>query len=77
MLILLNLVGVISGFYYYLPSFSQVPFYLWFFLPDCPLYVLFFIVILVIKTPEWVKGLVSIGLIKYAGWSIFYYFLHP
>jgi len=76
-LILLNLAGVIAGFYYYYPQFSQVPFYLWFFVPDCPLYVLFFTLTLLIKTPEWFKGITSVGMIKYAAWSLFYYFLHP
>lgn len=76
-LILVNLAGVIAGFYYYAPQLSRVHPLLWFFVPDCPLYLLFFVIILVVKTPEWVEGLISAGMIKYAAWSMFYYFLHP
>lgn len=35
-----NLVGVAYGFYYYVPQFAVTPWYLWIFVPDSPLAVL-------------------------------------
>lgn len=37
---LVNLVGIAYGFYYYLPQFEATPWYLWIFVPDSPLAVL-------------------------------------
>jgi uncharacterized membrane protein YpjA len=36
----INLVGIAYGFYYYAPQFAQTPWYLWVFVPDSPLAVL-------------------------------------
>src|ERR1051325_8111003 len=36
----INLVGIAYGFYYYAPQFARTPWYLWIFVPDSPLAVL-------------------------------------
>lgn len=74
-LVFVNIMGTIFGIYYYLNQFLSTPFYLWLFVPDCPLYTFLFSVSLVMllrtkKLNEDFHFLVNAGLIKYGIWTM-------
>ena len=72
LVILLNIAAVFTGLWYYWGQLAATPLQLLIFVPDCPLYVLLAIPILL----KWVKNdiysfLVSIGMVKYGLWTVF------
>ena len=73
-LFLVNLAGFLFGVYYYSYQLSLFPFWTWIFILDCPLYVLLFSLLCLLKLknkhiPHWFYYLISIGLIKYGLWT--------
>lgn len=75
LLIVINLAGTVYGFYYYQQQFLETPFYLWLFIPDCPLYTLLFAVVIFLyvfkkKTNAFLTVLTAFGLIKYGLWTV-------
>ena len=75
--LLLNILGVVIGLYYYGDQMSATAPLLLVFVPDCPLYVLFalFILLGLINRDDF-SFLVAIGMVKYGIWtlSVFAYF---
>jgi uncharacterized membrane protein YpjA len=71
-----NLIGAVYGFvFYYGAKFSSVPLHLWLFLPDCPLFSLFFalavLLILLKKENSHYFFFTLIGSLKYGFWTVF------
>ncbi len=74
-IIVINLLGSIIGFYYYSQQLSSSPLYLWPFIPDCPLYTLltaaiFITLILTKRSSDTLNFITSIGLAKYGTWTV-------
>jgi len=74
-IILINLIGTLAGFYYYYDQLSSSPVYLWPFIPDCPLYTMLAVVVLVTflftkKSVDLLSFITSIGLAKYGTWTV-------
>lgn len=71
LLIIINIIGFLFGIYYYQPQLSQTPFGYWLLVIDCPLFVLFFALILLFDVRDnfW-NFFVSAGLIKYGLWTV-------
>jgi uncharacterized membrane protein YpjA len=71
-LILVNVAGFLFGMYYYWPQLSGTPVGYWLFVADCPLFVLFFALILLFDVRDnfW-NVFVSVGLLKYGLWTVF------
>ena len=72
---LVNLVGIAYGFYYYLPQFAATPWYLWIFVPDSPLAVLWAELALILW---WVRrhvgvldALAFIGNVQVGLWTVY------
>ena len=76
-LILVNILGVLAGAYYYADQLAATPVSLLIFVPDCPLYVLLFIPIALglVKNRE-CRFLVSVGMVKYGLWTVFVLLYH-
>ncbi|MFH1695079.1 MAG: DUF1405 domain-containing protein [Candidatus Micrarchaeota archaeon] len=75
-LILANLIGAVYGFvFYYGKQFLETPLYLWLFVPDCPLFSLFFaiclLLILLKKENSFFFFLSLAGALKYGFWTVF------
>ncbi len=72
LLLLINFGAVLVGYMYYQDQLAATPFYLWIFVPDCPFYVLLFLLSFsgLVKS-ETFNFVVSIGLVKYALWTMF------
>ncbi|MCR3923544.1 MAG: DUF1405 domain-containing protein, partial [Firmicutes bacterium] len=73
-LLVINFVGIIWGFWWYRPQFTQTPLYLWLFLPNSPLAVLYFFIVLLLlrkgmRAPLW-EGLAYFGLLKHGFWTV-------
>ena len=72
-IVLINLLGTIFGFWYYMPQFSNEPFLMWIFVPDSPVATLFFSLSLVLwqlkKDSILVSTLAFIGCIKLGLWT--------
>jgi len=74
-IILINLIGTLAGFYYYYDQLSSSPVYLWPFIPDCPIYTMLAVVVLVTyllkkKSVDLLSFIASIGLAKYGMWTV-------
>jgi len=72
LLLLLSVAAVLIGFWYYAGQLAATPLPLLIFVPDCPLYVLLALPILLglIRSPPY-SFLVSIGMFKYGLWTVF------
>jgi uncharacterized membrane protein YpjA len=73
-LLLINFFGTIYGFYWYAGQFAATPLYLWPFVANSPLSVLYFFIVLVLitmgkRSPFW-EGLAYFGLIKHGLWTV-------
>ena len=70
-----NLLGVIIGFIYYSGQLNATSPLLWIFVPDCPLYVGLFALLIALSffgiRNAMFSFLVSVGLMKYAAWTLF------
>ncbi len=80
-IILCNLAGSLWGFIsWYGRTLLQTPWYMWVFVPDCPLYALLFVIpltlILLRRSRPWINALVAVGLIKYGIWTVFYWVVY-
>jgi len=71
----INVIGSIYGYYFYSPQLSQTPTALLVFVPDCPLYTTLFALVIILAVLGYRNDLfnfiVSIGLVKYAIWTLF------
>ena len=75
---LLNIAAILIGFGYYYEQLSQTSFPLLFFVPDCPLYVfLFLLVVLGQVKNDAFSFLVSVGMVKYGLWTVLVLLLNP
>lgn len=81
-ILIINLIGTGFGFWWYKDQLSSTPYLYWLFTPDCPLYTLFFALLLISALlranckqislkGDLFSSLVFIGLIKYGIWTIF------
>ena len=71
-LILINIAAVLIGFFYYGDQLAQTALPLLIFVPDCPLYVLLFILVaLKLVRNDAFSFLVSVGMVKYGLWTVF------
>lgn len=76
-LILINIAAVAIGGYYYQGQLAGTPAQLLVFVPDCPFYVLLFLlVILRIIRSDAFSFLVSAGMVKYGVWTVFVLLFH-
>jgi uncharacterized membrane protein YpjA len=72
---LINLVGIAYGFYYYLPQFRVTPVWLWPFVPDSPLAVLWAELALLAfwlrRRPGWLDALAFVGNVQVGLWTAY------
>jgi uncharacterized membrane protein YpjA len=73
-LLIINFFGTLYGFYWYRSQFITTPVYLWPFVPNSPLAVLYFFVVLILmlkrKRSSFWEGLAYFGLIKHGLWTV-------
>lgn len=73
-------IGALYGYWYYIPQLLITPTYLWPFVPDCPLFVSFFVVVLLLceldVRVKMLDGFVLFGLVKYGAWTLFVMLLY-
>ena len=84
LILLINLIGLLYGFYYYIPKLQQTSPALWILVPDSPLSILFFVLVFVgIWQGRFASFFASAWLIKYGIWTVFImlfdsqYYLQP
>ncbi len=78
LLLLVNLIGILYGFYYYLPKFGQTNPLLWPLVPDSPLSILFFVLVLAgIWRGAFASFFASAWMVKYGVWTVFVMLFHP
>ena len=71
-ILLINLIGMLYGFYYYIPKLQQTNPALWILVPDSPLSILFFILVFVgVWRGKFASFFASAWLIKYGMWTAF------
>ncbi|MCW2278659.1 DUF1405 domain-containing protein [Heliophilum fasciatum] len=74
LLILINFVGTLYGFWWYKEQLADTPWYLWLLVPDSPLASLDFTIILVLRLmgthSSWLNCLAPAVLIKYGLWAV-------
>ena len=76
-LLFLNIAAVLVGFFYYSEQLKHVSAQFLLFVPDCPLYVLLAIPILIgIVKNDAYSFLVSVGMAKYGLWTVFVLLFH-
>jgi len=75
LLVLANLIGFFVGMYNYSPQLSRTDCLFWLFVIDCPLYVVLFAFLVVLKRigekADLLSFVVSVGLILYGAWTLF------
>lgn len=73
-LLIINFFGTLYGFYWYYPQFAETPVYLWLFVPNSPITVMYFFIVLVLilykKRSAFWEGLAYFGLIKHGLWTV-------
>lgn len=73
-LLLINIFGTGYGFWWYRGQFAQTPRYLWPFVPNSPLAVMYFFIVLWLilnkKRSVFWEGLAYFGLIKHGLWTV-------
>ena len=71
--LLVNLGGIVYGFYYYLPQFAQTPVWLWPLVPDSPFAVLLMsialLLVLLDRSEPWVNLLGAGAMVKVGVWT--------
>ncbi|MBS3947086.1 MAG: DUF1405 domain-containing protein [Dethiobacter sp.] len=69
-----NFCGAVYGFYWYAGQFAETPLYLWLFLPNSPLPILYFLLALLFlrrkRRSRFFEGLAYFGLIKHGLWTV-------
>lgn len=72
LVLLINIIGLLFGIYYYIPKLSQTNPILWPLVPDSPLSILFFILVFLgIWRGGFAAFFASAWLIKYGIWTVF------
>ncbi|MEM4554634.1 MAG: DUF1405 domain-containing protein [Candidatus Anstonellaceae archaeon] len=72
LILLVHLIAILAGLYYYWDQFVSTPLPLLVFVPDCPLYVLLVLPLLLRKAKgSFYPFFVSSGLVKYGLWTVF------
>ncbi len=76
-IVLLNIAAIFAGGYFYIDQLAETAPHLLVFVPDCPLYVLLalFIILGIIRN-EIFSFIVSIGMVKYGLWTVFIFLFH-
>jgi uncharacterized membrane protein YpjA len=73
-IILVDLLGIFYGYYYYAEQLGATPLYLWIFVPDCPLYIMLFTIALMLAILGFESKLFSyiaaVGMMKYGIWTL-------
>ncbi len=73
-LILVNLIGTVYGFYWYKDQLAATPWHLWVFTPECPIQALLFAIVLSLRLCGRSYNLLNVvtflGLIKYGAWTV-------
>lgn len=73
-LLAINFFGTLYGFWWYRNHFMASPYYMWPFVPNSPLTVLYFFIVLVLflqnKRSTFWEGLAYFGLIKHGLWTV-------
>lgn len=73
-IIAINIIGSLFGLYYYWDQLMMTPWYLWIFVPDCPLYtflMIFALIFLVLgKRYNTFNTIVAVGLSMYGTWTM-------
>lgn len=74
-IIVLNLIGTVYGYYWYEGQLAATPVVYWPFTPDCPEFAMFFAVVLIFylydRRLHNFEVLTFFGLIKYGTWTVF------
>ncbi len=74
LIILVDLIGIAYGYYYYSEQLSSSPLYLWPFIPDCPLYVMVFTIALLLAIfgieSRLFGCIAAVGMMKYGLWTV-------
>jgi uncharacterized membrane protein YpjA len=71
----LNAAGIATGVWFYWTQLTNTPLYLWPFVPDCPFYIfLASLSLLGIVRSKTFDLIVSLGMVKYALWTLFVIF---
>ncbi|HZK24666.1 MAG TPA: DUF1405 domain-containing protein [Oscillospiraceae bacterium] len=73
-LLVINFIGIVWGFWWYQPQFVTTPPYLWPFVPNSPLAVLYFFLVLLRlrrgRRHYFLEGFAYFGLIKHGLWTV-------
>ncbi len=73
LIILVDLIGIAYGYYYYAEQLGSSPLYLWLFIPDCPFYVMVFTIALLLAIFGFESRLFSyiaaVGMMEYGLWT--------
>lgn len=73
-IIIINIIGAIAGLFYYWDQLAMTPWYLWLFVPDCPLYVFFMAIALSLiwlGRPHGTFNLITaVGCAMYGTWTM-------
>ncbi len=74
LVVIINLIGVVYGFFWYRTQLSMTPVYFWIFTPDCPgaalLFVIWILLVARKKPHEIFKVIAITALIKYGIWTV-------
>jgi uncharacterized membrane protein YpjA len=74
LLIIINILGSIYGYYWYKNQLAATQFKYWIFVPDSPfsttLFAISLIIIALINIESWLHGIAYLGVIKYGIWAV-------
>jgi uncharacterized membrane protein YpjA len=74
-IIAINIIGSLFGLYYYWDQLMMTPWYLWIFVPDCPLYtflLIFALIFLILgQRYDTFNTMTAVGLSMYGTWTMF------
>ncbi|MEM3555472.1 MAG: DUF1405 domain-containing protein [Candidatus Micrarchaeia archaeon] len=74
LIIVINFIGMLYGYYYYYEQLTSSPLWLWVFIPDCPFYVTVFTLVLILALFGFENKLLScigaVGMMKYGVWTL-------
>lgn len=74
LLVAINILGIIGGYYFYYDQLASSPLYLWPFIPDCPVYVMVFTFALLLTLYGYelklLNYIAAVGMMKYGAWTL-------
>jgi uncharacterized membrane protein YpjA len=74
LIIAIDVLGMLYGYYYYHEQLSSSPLYLWLFIPDCPFYVMLFTIALLLAIfcieSKLFSYIAAVGMMKYGIWTL-------